>query len=198
MIRWSRFAAAYVLLAVFASVVAVLSRGSPLVHPEPWLVLDSRAAHTYSLFLGLALATVVVLSTRVMVPKVAWARDLHGELRPFARTMTLPWIVTIAVLSAVGEELFFRGLLQPFIGLVPQAVLFGVLHQLPGKSRWAWLVWATCFGLAAGAMFRLTGSLAGPIAAHVLVNAMNLAYLKHHDPTPQRRALGGLLGERGG
>jgi hypothetical protein len=47
-----------------------------------------------------------------------------------------------------------------------------------------------------GATFKLTGSLAGPIAAHALVNGLNLRYLKLHDPEPPRRVLGGLLGER--
>jgi hypothetical protein len=45
-------------------------------------------------------------------------------------------------------------------------------------------------------MFQLTGSLVGPLVAHALVNFLNLSYLKHHDPSPQRRALGGLLGQR--
>ena len=45
-------------------------------------------------------------------------------------------------------------------------------------------------------MFQLTGSLVGPIIAHALVNAVNLVYLKNYDPAPQRKALGGLLGER--
>ena len=45
-------------------------------------------------------------------------------------------------------------------------------------------------------LFALTGSLIGPIAAHALINGLNLLYLKSHDPEPQRRSLGGLLGQR--
>ena len=37
-------------------------------------------------------------------------------------------------------------------------------------------------GLALGAAFRLTGSLAGPLTAHAVINGFNLAYLKRHDP----------------
>jgi membrane protease YdiL (CAAX protease family) len=51
-------------------------------------------------------------------------------------------------------------------------------------------------GLSFGALFELTGSLLGPIVAHALINCLNLAYLKSHDPEPRRRALGGLLGQR--
>ena len=59
------------------------------------------------------------------------------------------------------------------------------------------LVGEIAIGLLLGAMFQLTGSLVGPLAAHALINALNLLYLKRHDPKPPRRALGGLLGQGG-
>lgn len=198
MIRWGRFAAAYAFLGVSASVVAVIWRqGSPFMYPNPWLTLGPAASHVYSVALGIAFATLIVFATRWMVPRFAWARVLHGELRPIARGISTTGIVVVAVLSAVGEELLFRGLLQPWLGLVPQALLFGVLHQIRGPSRWVWVGWASFVGLALGALFALTGSLFGPLVAHALINGLNLHYLKRHDPDPQRRSLGGLLGQRG-
>ena len=107
--------------------------------------------------------------------------------------MSTSSIGLVAVLSSLGEELLFRGLLQPGVGLVAQALLFGAAHQMPGPSRWVWVAWATVTGLLLGAMFQLTGSLLGPICAHALVNGINLSYLRAHDPDG-RRALGGLLG----
>lgn len=198
MIRWGRFAAAYAFLGVISCVVAVVwSHGSPLVHPSPWLYLPGRDAHVYSLLVGLAFGALVVMGTRWCVGRFGWARRLHGELRPFARGISVTGIAVLALLSAAGEELLFRGLLQPWIGLVGQALLFGIVHQLPGPSRWVWVSWATLIGLALGALFALTGSLIGPLAAHALINGLNLFYLKSHDPEPQRRSLGGLLGQRG-
>ena len=196
MIRWGRFAAAYALLAVFASVVGGFFHGSAMVHSEPWLLLDARASHTYSLIFGAAFGGLIVVSTRVMVARFSWARNLHRELRPIARGMSLTGIACLALMSALGEELLFRGLLQPWLGVVGQAVLFGLAHQIRGPSRWVWVAWATLVGLALGAMFQLTGSLVGPIVAHAVVNCLNLLYLKTHDPEPKPRALGGLLGER--
>ncbi len=195
-IRWGQIAAAYAFLAVLASVIAVVLGGSPMSHPEPWLVLAPRVSHIYSAFIGVAFGALVLVITRLIVPRFEWARTLHTELRPFARGMSLSTIIVVAILSSLGEELFFRGLLQPLVGLIPQAILFGLPHQAPGPARWAWLAWATFFGLILGAIFQLTGSLAGPIAAHALVNAVNLAYLKNYDPDPARKSLGGLLGER--
>jgi membrane protease YdiL (CAAX protease family) len=198
MIRWGRFAAAYAVLAALAAAIAVFWRnGSPLVHPEPWLVLPARLSHTYSLVLGVLFGLGVVLSTRAVVPRYSWARRLHSELRPIARSVSVPGIAVLSALSSLGEELLFRGLLQPALGLVLQALLFGVVHQIRGPSRWVWVSWATGVGLFLGAIFALTGSLLGPLVAHAVINGLNLFYLQTHDPEPRRRSLGGLLGMRG-
>ena len=197
MARWGRFAAAYAAMALFAALVALGTRGSlPLSSPSAWLPLRSPRDVLYSLALGICFGALIAVGTRLCVPRFAWARDLHRELRPLARDLSSMGIVALAVTSSLGEELLFRGLLQPWLGLWLQALLFGVLHQLAGPSRWVWAGWATLVGLALGAIFSLTGSLAGPLAAHALINGLNLSYLRSHDPSP-RRGLGGLLGSRG-
>jgi uncharacterized protein len=197
MARWGRFAAAYAGMALFAALVALGTRGSlPISTPAPWLPLSPPRDVLYSLALGLCFGALIAIGTRLSVPRYAWAKDLHQELRPLARDLSAVGIVALAVTSSLGEELLFRGLLQPWLGLWLQAALFGVLHQLAGPSRWVWAGWAALVGLALGAIFELTGSLAGPLAAHALINGLNLSYLRSHDPSP-RRGLGGLLGSRG-
>lgn len=194
-LRWGRFALAYAFLGVACVAVAMVWRsGSVLAHPSPLIRLAAPASHVYSVAIGLAVGALIVVATRMSVTRFEWARRLHRELRPIARTISFTGIVVLALLSGLGEELLFRGLLQPWIGLVPQAVLFGFLHQVRGPSRWVWMAWATMVGLMLGAIFQISGSLVGPIAGHALVNALNLGYLKHHDSEPPRRALGGLLG----
>jgi membrane protease YdiL (CAAX protease family) len=198
MLRWGRVAAAYLAASVSAVVLAVLWRGSsPFLYAEPWLALPAVASHGYSLIIGLAFGALVAFSTRIFVTRFAWARNLHRELRPVARDLSGSGIIAVAVFSALGEELWFRGLMQPWLGLWLQGLAFGIVHsQLRGPSRWAWVTWAMVMGLAFGAIFALTGSLAGPLAAHALINGLNLSYLKAHDPEPRRRVLGGLLGQR--
>jgi CAAX protease family protein len=199
MLGWGRVAVAYLAASASAIVLALLWKGSsPFSYDEPWLELSGPLSHLYSLVIGLAFGGLVAFSTRVFVERYAWARNLHRELRPVARHLSSTGIVALAAFSALGEELWFRGLLQSWVGLWLQALAFGVVHsQIRGPSRWAWVSWATIMGLAFGVTFALTGSLVGPIAAHALINCLNLTYLKHHDPEPPRRALGGLLGQRG-
>ena len=182
-VRWLWVAVVYGALAlVSAAVVIALRRSSPLLHPEPVLALEPGVRELVSGAAGMVLAAVVVVSTRVMARRVRWAQHMHQELRPFVAGMSLKVIVLAALLSSIGEELLFRSLLQPHVGLVAQAVLFGLAHQMPGSSRWWWMLWAAVVGLAFGAGFEVTGSLAGPLVAHATINAVNLVFIRDHDP----------------
>jgi uncharacterized protein len=190
--RWSqtgrstaalRVAAGYALLATVATALALALRdGLPWVHPEPWFPAPPAVSLVTSAVLGLAVATALIAMTRVAVPRFAWARRLHCELRPVARDLTAGQILLVAGLSSLGEELLFRGLLTPTVGILVSALLFGFAHQIKGKSRWVWVGWATAVGAGLGTIFAATGSLVGPLLAHAIVNAVNLTYLRDHDP----------------
>lgn len=103
-------------------------------------------------------------------------------------------LVLIAVLPAIGEEVFFRGVLQrliiqmvklPWLGVLITAILFSAVHmQLLG------LVPRALLGFLLGAIYLLSGNLWLSIAGHFLVNGIQVvaAYLYqvkviHDDPT---------------
>lgn len=184
-------ALAYALLGVVGGGLAyAFAGGRPLMHPGPWLELHPLPAASLSVALGVALAFAVVVWTRFAVARFGWAQQLHRELQPVARRFDASEIWMLAVLSSVGEELFFRSFLVPTIGLGLSTLLFGVLHQVKGPSRWVWATWAASVGLALGGIFVATGSVLGPIVAHALINGTNLGFLKHHElapsPAPER------------
>lgn len=185
---------AYTALSAIACVVSWFALDRlPFSIPDPWLDLAPGMTALYSLLIGGALGGAVVLWSRASVGRFRWAQRLHQEFRPIARQLSGGDILVLSVLSGVAEEFLFRGLLQPLVGLFPQAILFGLVHQTRGPSRWVWALWAGVAGLGFGALFQLTGSIWGAVLAHAMVNAINLSYLKSHDPTPPARTLGGLL-----
>jgi membrane protease YdiL (CAAX protease family) len=198
MFRWGRASVAYALITMGTLAVGnAFDRGWLLSYDTPWLPLSGVEAHAFSLVLGTVFAAAVVLGTRVLVENAGWAKTLHRDLKPMTGGLDGTGMLVIAALSALAEELVFRGLLMPWLGVLPQALLFGVVHaQLSGPSRWVWVAWASVVGLALGCMFALTGSLLGPMLAHALINGLNLAYLKSHDTAPPRNSLGGLLSDR--
>lgn len=187
-------AVAYALVATLSAGFAVaLGDGRVWSHPAPWLALDEGTAVAASVVLGLAFTAVVVATTRVFVTRFSWADHLATELRPFARGLGPTDIVLLATLSSLGEELLFRSLLLPVVGLWISSALFGVVHQVRGPSRWAWAIWAGVVGLGLGAIFALTGSLVGSLVAHAAINGLNLAWLRSAEMPRRRRSLGGLF-----
>ena len=178
-----RLVGGYALLSVMAFALALaLREGPPWVHPEPWFTWPPPLGLLASGLLGLGFSTTLIGLTRYTVARFTWARTLHLELRPVARELTAGQILVVAGLSSLGEELLFRGLLTPTLGVVISALLFGLAHQMKGPARWVWVSWATAVGLGLGAIFAATGSLVGPLLCHALVNAANLVFLRDHDP----------------
>lgn len=189
-------AAIYALVGLLFGSLATYLHGSPFLHPEPWLDLSTTTSHAFSALLGFTLGLLAVAATLILVRKTSWARTLHEELRPFASGISTGGIVALAVFSALGEEMLFRSVLQPSTNLWIQALVFGVAHQLPGKARWTWALWATIMGLLFGALFQATGSLLGPLVAHATINGMNLKFLQNHQLAPRARSMGGILGQQ--
>jgi membrane protease YdiL (CAAX protease family) len=183
---------AYLAVAAGSASLALAFGRDPL-SCNAWLGTSGHAAVLVSLGIGVCVGGVTVAATRVLVRRTAWARALHSELRPAVEHAGDGWLVAVAAASALGEELLFRGLLVPTIGVVLQAVVFGALHQVRGRGRWGWMMWATLMGLLFGGIFALTGSLVGPLAAHGIINGQNLRFLRDNDPSRPQRPLGGLL-----
>ncbi len=72
----------------------------------------------------------------------------------------------VALLAAFGEELLFRGAIQPLVGLAPMALIFGLLHA----TGFAHIVLAGALGLCLGWLYNWSGSLWSPIAAHLTLD----------------------------
>jgi membrane protease YdiL (CAAX protease family) len=88
-------------------------------------------------------------------------------------------VVAFSLLAAVPEEILFRGALQPELGLLVVALIFGGLHAL----TWLYFVYATLAGLVLGTLFLLSGTLWMPIGAHFAIDLVMFLLLlqrRHH------------------
>ncbi|CAN5340759.1 hypothetical protein BH24ACT19_BH24ACT19_04910 [soil metagenome] len=132
-----------------------------------------------SLSIGVATACGTVASGILLFRLVPALRKLSDELAPLlvdgARGRDL---VLVSVASGVGEEVFFRGALQPVLGIVVASLLFGVLHVGPDRRYLIWTLWAVGAGFLFGFLYLWTGGLLAPITAHVLHNAATLLIWK--------------------
>src|SRR5262245_55054097 len=101
------------------------------------------------------------------------ARALAAALGPLGARECL----VLALASGLAEEAFFRGAMQPQLGLFASSLVFALAHAVPRRDLWPWTLFALAAGLALGALFDATGNLVAPVVAHVVVNALNLRLL---------------------
>lgn len=183
----------YGIVAVLAGSVLAFLREPPFDHPSPWVALPPGRGLLLGVVLALVFAAIVVASTAVMVTRFDWARSVVYELGPFALGLTGPQLVALLGVAGLAEELVFRALLGPTLGVVVSSLLFGLVHQMGGKGRWPWVAWAFFVGLGLAAIYAVSGSLLGPLLAHAIINGVNVARVRRMQAPPRRPSLGGLF-----
>lgn len=109
------------------------------------------------------------------------ARELEETLGALLSGITPADAVVLALISGIGEELFFRGALQGTIGLLWATVLFALVHTGPGPAFRLWTLFAAVAGLVLGLLVVHRGTLLPAIVGHALVNGVNLWRLARRD-----------------
>lgn len=123
--------------------------------------------------IGAGAGLAVVLLTRLTI-RFEPVRKLNDLLAETLGKQSTPVITVLAITSAVGEEVFFRGALQPLIGFWLTALVFALVHGGTARRYRAWVVFAFGAGLLLGGLMAFTGNLLAPILCHLTVNYFNL------------------------
>jgi membrane protease YdiL (CAAX protease family) len=194
----------YGVMGCAALVWRMIVPGESILHPEggsareAWGLLSALGVGA---LVGLGAVGVSELLTRYTQLGEGLA-DLLGEsLAGIGRADA----VLLALASGIAEEMLFRGALQPSVGIFWASLIFGACHFLPRRELMLWSVYAVAMGFAFGGLFEWTGQLAAPIAAHVVVNGINLPRLARRfeesgleggdDSEPRSREDGGSGGD---
>jgi membrane protease YdiL (CAAX protease family) len=127
------------------------------------------------LIVGLAVIALSFLTTRF----TRWGNELALQLAALVGPIGVLDALLLATLSGLGEELFFRGALQPRVGLVAASLLFAAMHFVPRRGLWPWAGFALVMGFTFGLLFEWTGNLIAPVVAHALINGVNLPLLEY-------------------
>ncbi|MBD2492879.1 CPBP family intramembrane glutamic endopeptidase [Nostoc sp. FACHB-280] len=112
----------------------------------------------------------------------AYRQSADYYLELVLRPLAWPDLIWLGLLPGLSEELLFRGVMLPALGLDHVAVIvsslcFGVLH-LSGSQQWPYVMWATVIGLILGYSALLSGNLLVPIVAHIMTNWISSYFWK--------------------
>lgn len=137
--------------------------------------------------LGLGiLATLPMLAGFAVIRVSGWAplAQLRAVMERVLRPVFSDWSVlqlgAIALAAGIGEELLFRGFLQPYLAnwmpswcaLVVASIVFGLAHPLS-------VVYATVVGVIGvylGALYMVTGDLVVPMVTHAVYDGVALVW----------------------
>lgn len=115
-------------------------------------------------------ATVPPLIALLLVRAVPWrplrrvGEFLSTVVGPALAACSLPELALVALLAGLGEELLFRGALQPLLGLPVASLLFALAHFITPT----YAVLTGLMGLYLGWLAETSGTLWVPITTHAL------------------------------
>lgn len=163
-----------VLIAMGVTAVVLLFVAKLWMHLGSIALLPLRGT-TDALLLGLGIAVGITAASSLVYrlwPAYRQSADFYLQL--VLKPLVLPDLLWLGLLPGMSEELLFRGVMLPAVGLnatglIATSLLFGVLH-LSGRQQWPYVVWATMVGLLLGFSALATGNLLVPIIAHIVTN----------------------------
>ena len=123
---------------------------------------------------ALGAGLVVVSLSRVITRKTGWGKILRNEFASLLGELSSSDILLLSLFSAFGEEILFRGVIQPRLGLLITAGLFGLFHFPYRRGLLPWTIFALILGLALGLLTEHFQSLWPPIFLHFFINFFNL------------------------
>ncbi|MEM0143125.1 MAG: type II CAAX endopeptidase family protein [Candidatus Micrarchaeaceae archaeon] len=101
---------------------------------------------------------------------------INTNVQAVTNGLPVYFFIFIIIIAPINEEIFFRGLLCPRIGIFASALIFGLMHYLSYFSI-AEFIAAFVFGIAAGYIFIKTSSLYSSIIGHMLFDLINIAII---------------------
>lgn len=127
---------------------------------------------------GLGIGLIITVASSVVYrvwPAYRQSADLYLEM--VLKPLLLPDIIWLGLLPGLSEELLFRGVMLPAMGLdtsglIVTSLCFGILH-LSGIQQWPYAVWASVVGFLLGYSALNSGNLLVPIVAHVVTNLVS-------------------------
>ena len=165
---------------IFYAVMAVIGVGVIAAQELDWiLIVFGDGDHLIRDVIAGVVAGISIVGLTHLSLRLEAVRNLNDELKAMLGQPGSGAIAVLAVSSAVGEELLFRGALQPMLGLLLTSVIFAALHGGLNARFRLWALFALGAGLLLGGLTLWTDNLLAAILCHFTVNYFNLHTVVH-------------------
>ena len=148
--------------------------GGFFLRPPGVLRVEQWERFGWGLAMAAGASAAVIALSRWTGRHSGWGRALRNEFRAVLGPLNSTEILWLALLSAFGEEILFRGIVQSWAGLWAAAALFAAFHFPYRRAMLPWTAFALAMGIGLGLLTEWAGSLWPAIWVHFCVNYFNL------------------------
>jgi membrane protease YdiL (CAAX protease family) len=148
----------------FPSALARLGLRMPTLHDINWGI--GVGVLLYGVVIAVGLAWALTVSPEQLQQQTAASEQLARSID------TLPLSLAISVVVAIGEEIFFRGALQPVFGIWLTSLFFAVIHTQYTLTPATLMIFVTSLALG---WLRQRHSTSSAIVGHFVYNFIQLA-----------------------
>ena len=135
-------------------------------HQDWTILLLQNTPVWYQIVLGVIIGLIITL-VLLLIIELPWFNNMRHFFVELIGPihLGLPAIAFISICAGIGEELFFRGAVQYWLGIWITAILFVLLHGYINPKNWRMSVY--------GSMLIIASAAFGYLAEHVgLLSAM--------------------------
>lgn len=126
------------------------------------------------------------LSSKVPALKICYEFK-DKVVRPLAESLDYKSSLFIAACAAIGEELFFRGLIQTELGILTASLFFSLMHFGPAAKRYALIAFLYfLIGIYFAVIVQFFGGLWTAIITHAFYDYIALVYMKYLYKSPDK------------
>ncbi|MBN1169469.1 CPBP family intramembrane metalloprotease [Candidatus Micrarchaeota archaeon] len=116
-----------------------------------------------------------IFLTLLVLGLILTAGGMNDQQNVFDKILELPvFLLLFAVIAApISEELFFRAMLVPRIGVIPSSLIFGFVHFSYGSV--VEILGATAIGIILAVMYKKSKSITPCLLTHIIYNLLAIS-----------------------
>lgn len=129
---------------------------------------------------AIGLTDLIALLLHVRIAGRGVVERIHRTLTEILDGISPAGALGAGLVAGIGEELLFRGALQPRVGLAVTTLLFAAAH-LGTRPLLAIAPWVALEGLIFGLLYQQTGNLLYPMVAHGIHDTAAILILQRYN-----------------